>query len=93
MSKMLALNVRIGGSLREFVAQAVGDSGDYDNASEYVRDLIRKETSSEKIRSAQNRQLLQPRRWPCSRLLLFPEVPIEKSAWMRSLIVISLKRS
>ena len=43
MSKMLALNVRIGGSLREFVAQAVGDSGDYDNASEYVRDLIRKD--------------------------------------------------
>ena len=43
MSKTMSLNVRIGGSLSSFVAQAVGDDGDYDNASEYVRDLIRKD--------------------------------------------------
>ena len=43
MSKMMSLNVRVGGGLREFVTQAVGDGGDYDNASEYVRDLIRKD--------------------------------------------------
>jgi len=41
MSKMTTLNVRIGGSLSTFVAQAIGEFGDYDNASEYVRDLIR----------------------------------------------------
>lgn len=38
---MTTLNVRVGGSLSEFIAQTIGEFGDYDNASEYVRDLIR----------------------------------------------------
>ena len=37
------LNVRIGGSLSEFVGQNVGDDGNYDNVSEYIRDLIRRD--------------------------------------------------
>ncbi|RYG12553.1 MAG: addiction module antitoxin [Caulobacteraceae bacterium] len=41
----MTLNVRIGGSLGEFVAQNVGSSGDYENVSEYVRDLIRRDKS------------------------------------------------
>ena len=36
------LNVRIRGALRDFVAEAVSD-GDYENVSEYVRALIRRE--------------------------------------------------
>ena len=43
MSKPMNLNVRVGGALSEYVASAIGDHGDYDNASEYVRDLIRRD--------------------------------------------------
>ena len=41
MSKTMALNVRVNGQLSEFVAHKIGDSGTFDNVSEYVRDLIR----------------------------------------------------
>ena len=43
MTKSMTLNVRVGGSLSEFVAANVGEHGSYDNVSEYVRDLIRKD--------------------------------------------------
>lgn len=43
MPKPMTLNVRVGGSLGDFVAFNVSDNGDYDNASEYVRDLIRRD--------------------------------------------------
>ena len=43
MRKPMTLNVRVGGALGEFVAANVGDNGAYDNVSEYVRDLIRKD--------------------------------------------------
>ncbi len=43
MQKTMNLNVRIGGNLSEFVMKNVGGSGDYDNVSEYVRDLIRQD--------------------------------------------------
>ncbi|MBX3566687.1 MAG: transcriptional regulator [Rhizobiaceae bacterium] len=36
------LNVRISGSLRDFVTETVSD-GDYENVSEYVRALIRRD--------------------------------------------------
>jgi antitoxin ParD1/3/4 len=36
------LNVRISGSLSDFVTETVSD-GDYENVSEYVRDLIRRD--------------------------------------------------
>ncbi|WP_428333709.1 ribbon-helix-helix domain-containing protein [Novosphingobium sp.] len=39
----MTLNVRVGGVLGEFVAANVGENGSYDNVSEYVRDLIRKD--------------------------------------------------
>ncbi len=43
MRKTMNLNVRIGGELSQHVATRTGDSGNYDNSSEYVRDLIRQD--------------------------------------------------
>lgn len=43
MNKPMTLNVRIGGALSDFVASNVGDQGSYENVSEYVRDLIRRD--------------------------------------------------
>ncbi|ABF54366.1 type II toxin-antitoxin system ParD family antitoxin [Sphingopyxis alaskensis] len=43
MNKPITLNVRISGALGEFVAANVGDQGAYENVSEYVRDLIRRD--------------------------------------------------
>lgn len=43
MTKPMTLNVRVGGALSDFVAANVGEHGAYDNVSEYVRDLIRKD--------------------------------------------------
>jgi antitoxin ParD1/3/4 len=43
MSKSTSLNVRLNSKLSTFVAENVGDEGLYDNASEYVRDLIRRD--------------------------------------------------
>ena len=43
MSKLMTLNVRVGGTLGAFVAANVGDDGAYENVSEYVRDLIRRD--------------------------------------------------
>ena len=42
MSDTMNLNVRISGSLRDFVTETVSE-GDYENVSEYVRDLIRRD--------------------------------------------------
>ena len=43
MSKTMTLNVRVSGTLSEFVAANVGAGGSYENVSEYVRDLIRRD--------------------------------------------------
>ena len=43
MSNTMTLNVRVGGALGAFVAANVGDDGAYENVSEYVRDLIRRD--------------------------------------------------
>lgn len=43
MGKPITLNVRVSGPLSEFVAANVGDDGPYENVSEYVRDLIRRD--------------------------------------------------
>lgn len=43
MTKSITLNVRVSGALGEFVADNVGDAGTYENVSEYVRDLIRRD--------------------------------------------------
>jgi putative addiction module CopG family antidote len=39
----MTLNVRVSGALGEFVARNVGNDGAYENVSEYVRDLIRRD--------------------------------------------------
>lgn len=41
--RMMTLNVRLGGALSRFVSANVGDDGAYENVSEYVRDLIRRD--------------------------------------------------
>lgn len=43
MTKTMTLNVRVSGALGAFVAANVGDDGVYENVSEYVRDLIRRD--------------------------------------------------
>ena len=43
MSRTMTLNVRVSGALGDFVAANVGDEGAYENVSEYVRDLIRRD--------------------------------------------------
>jgi putative addiction module CopG family antidote len=37
------MTVRLGGTLSDFVAANVGDDGSYENVSEYIRDLIRRD--------------------------------------------------
>lgn len=43
MGKPITLNVRVSGPLSEFIAANVGEEGLYENVSEYVRDLIRRD--------------------------------------------------
>ena len=43
MSGTTTITVRIGSALSEFVARNVGEDGVYENVSEYVRDLIRRD--------------------------------------------------
>lgn len=43
MSRIMTMTVRLKGSLSDFVADNVGEHGVYDNVSEYVRDLIRRD--------------------------------------------------
>ncbi|MBW7922689.1 MAG: addiction module antitoxin [Rubellimicrobium sp.] len=43
MSRTTTMTVRLGGALSDFVAANVGESGTYENISEYVRDLIRRD--------------------------------------------------
>ena len=47
MSKTMNLSVRLPAPLTSFVSGRVGEDGDYDNASEYVRDLIRRDKERE----------------------------------------------
>lgn len=43
LPKSMTLNVRVSGALGDHVAANVGESGLYENVSEYVRDLIRRD--------------------------------------------------
>ena len=43
MSRTTTMTVRLSGALSDFVAENVGESGNYENISEYVRDLIRRD--------------------------------------------------
>lgn len=43
MSRTTTMTVRLSGALSDFVASNVAEDGDYENISEYVRDLIRRD--------------------------------------------------
>ena len=43
MSRTTTITVRLNETLSDFVAANVGDQGAYENVSEYVRDLIRRD--------------------------------------------------
>lgn len=43
MSRTTTMTVRVSGALSEFVATNVGEGGAYENVSEYIRDLIRRD--------------------------------------------------
>jgi len=43
MSRTMTMTVRLSGALRDFVAENVGETGSYENVSEYIRDLIRRD--------------------------------------------------
>ncbi|WP_259400432.1 addiction module antitoxin [Roseovarius sp. SCSIO 43702] len=45
------LTVRISGALSDFVTENVGENGSYENISEYVRDLIRRDKERAERRS------------------------------------------
>ncbi len=54
------VNVRIGGNLRTHLDQQIGTNGLYENASEYIRDLIRRDLSSQKDAWRWLKQKLEP---------------------------------
>ncbi|MGC8535155.1 MAG: ribbon-helix-helix domain-containing protein [Rhizomicrobium sp.] len=43
MSRPTTMTVRVSGALSDFVAANVGEGGAYENVSEYIRDLIRRD--------------------------------------------------
>ncbi|PKA40477.1 transcriptional regulator [Rhizobium sullae] len=43
MSRTTTMTVRLRGALSDFVAANVGETGSYENVSEYIRDLIRRD--------------------------------------------------
>ena len=43
MRPATTMRVRLSGALSEFVSANVGETGDYESVSEYVRDLIRRD--------------------------------------------------
>ncbi|MGE3784789.1 MAG: type II toxin-antitoxin system ParD family antitoxin [Alphaproteobacteria bacterium] len=43
MPRTTTMTVRLSGTLSEFVASNVSETGSYENVSEYIRDLIRRD--------------------------------------------------
>lgn len=43
MARTTTMTVRLSGALSEFVAANVAEDGSYENVSEYIRDLIRRD--------------------------------------------------
>jgi putative addiction module CopG family antidote len=43
MPPTTTMTVRLSGALSEFVSTNVGETGSYENVSEYIRDLIRRD--------------------------------------------------
>jgi len=55
------VNVRFAGELQRFLQSRIGDSGLYGSASEYIRDLVRRDYEQEEKRKwTQLRQELRP---------------------------------
>ena len=50
MSDTMNLNVRISGSLKDFVSDEI-QQGSYENISEYVRDLIRRDKAQVELKA------------------------------------------
>ncbi len=44
MSRPMTMTVRLNGPLSDFVSANVGENGTYENISEYIRDLIRRDS-------------------------------------------------
>ncbi len=43
MPRTTTMTVRLSGALSEYVSANVGETGSYENVSEYIRDLIRRD--------------------------------------------------
>lgn len=43
MARTTTMTVRLSGPLRDFVSASVGEEGEYENVSEYLRDLVRRD--------------------------------------------------
>jgi len=43
MSRTTTMTVRIGGALSDFISANIGGEGAYENVSEFIRDLIRRD--------------------------------------------------
>jgi len=43
MTMTMTMTVRLSGALSEYVSANVGETGSYENISEYIRDLIRRD--------------------------------------------------
>ena len=54
------VNVRVTGDLRNHLQQQIGQYGLYENASEYIRDLIRRDLKDRKTAWEWLRQELEP---------------------------------
>ena len=51
MARQFNLNVRVSGELGGHVSRMVGRDGNYDNTSEYIRDLIRRDKNAREEQS------------------------------------------
>lgn len=66
MSRSTTMTVRLSGALSDFVAANVGEDGSYENISEYVRDLIRRDKqraeqeSFDRLKAELNRAFAAP---------------------------------
>lgn len=56
MSKTTTMTVRVSGALSDFVASNVGEHGAYENVSEYMRDLIRRDKERTEQRAFEHLQ-------------------------------------
>ena len=51
MPRTTTLTVRVNGALGDYVAANVGDDGDFENVSEFIRDLIRRDKERHELQA------------------------------------------